>query len=232
MTSDRYNKLITALAGVLIAVVAVQGVVMAKRSRMQGSTRAAGNDGPGRMSLRAPADGAPSASGPSDHLFPQYQVPPLSRPDPGAEAWDPFSEFRRMRQQMDQMFNESFGRFKRAPDFETRWGGTAFSPSMDLEEKEGRYVVRMDIPGADKADIVVNISDRVLEVSGKVDEATEEEGQLQLRKERRSGRFSRRITLPGPVKAGEMEAEYTNGVLVVCVPRADQDNESRSIEVK
>jgi hypothetical protein len=67
--------------------------------------------------------------------------------DPG--IWNPFKEFRRMRQQMDQMFNESFGRFRQSPDFQSMWDGTTFAPSMDVEEQDEAFVIRMDIPGAE-----------------------------------------------------------------------------------
>lgn len=137
-----------------------------------------------------------------------------------------------MRQQMDHMFNDSFGRFRQAPGFQSMWGGTTFSPSMDLEERGGNYVVRMDIPGTDKSDISININDRKLEVAGKIDETVEEQGKNQLRKERRTGEFKRSITLPGPVKADEMEAKYEDGVLAITVPKAEEQYGSRSIELK
>jgi HSP20 family protein len=159
--------------------------------------------------------------------------PPLGGFGYNPGLWDPFQEFRSMRQQMDQMFNDAFGRFQQNPDFESLWGATAFSPSMDIEEKNDNYVIRMDIPGADKANISVNINDRELEVSGKVDETVEEQGTNQLRKERRSGEFKRALTLPGPVRADEMEARYEKGVLTITVPKAEEgQSRSRRIQIK
>lgn len=90
----------------------------------------------------------------------------------------------------------------------------------------------MDIPGAEKSNISVNITDRMLEVSGQINETVVDKGKNQLRKERRSGEFRRALTLPGPVKAGEMEAKYENGVLVVTIPKADEKDEARSIKVR
>jgi HSP20 family protein len=103
---------------------------------------------------------------------------------------------------------------------------------MDIEEKDGCYVIRMDIPGTDKSNISVDVSDREVTVSGTVDQTVEEHTKNQLRKERRSGRFSRSFILPGPVKADEMEAEYNRGVLVITVPKAEEKGATRSIEVK
>lgn len=134
---------------------------------------------------------------------------------------------------MDQMFNDAFGRFLQSPYFDSMWGGTSFSPSMDVEEKKGNYIIRMDIPGADKADISISIDDRELVVSGKIDETIEEQGKNQLRKERRSGEFKRELSLPEPVKADEMEAKYEKGVLTITLPQGEElQGRARSIQIK
>ncbi len=226
MTSENRSKLITILVGVLIAVVVVQSVVMAKLYGKVNSPLPIAVDEPVRMNLLPKAGGASSASAKPD------PVSPLSGFGINPGTWDPFSEFRNLRQQMDQMFNDSFGRFQLDPDFQSMWSGTTFSPSMDLEEKNGNYVIRIDIPGTDKSNISVNIKDRELRVSGKVDETVEEQGGHHLRKERRSGEFKRVLNLPGPVKAGEMEAWYEDGVLTITVPKDEEQRGSRSIEIK
>ncbi|HSR88422.1 MAG TPA: hypothetical protein VLL07_05670, partial [Pontiella sp.] len=61
-------------------------------------------------------------------------IPQFDGPAYHSGTWDPVEEFRNMRQQMDQMFNDSFGRLRQNPDFKPLWGGTRFSPSMDVEE--------------------------------------------------------------------------------------------------
>lgn len=234
MTTGTSNKLIVTLIGVLVVVAAVQSVVLLRLQRqLDASTpESAPATEPIRMNLqpKAGAGQPPSGGTPGwNTLLPPSRYGGLGA-DPG--SWDPFKEFRSMRQQMDQMFNDSFGRFQQSPDFESLWGGTAFSPSMDMEEKGGNYVVRMDIPGADKSNITINIDDRVLTVSGKIDKTVEEQGQNQLRKERRSGEFKRSLTLPGPVKSDEMEAKYEDGVLTVTLPKAEEQGGARSIKIK
>lgn len=137
-----------------------------------------------------------------------------------------------MRQQMDQIFDDSFGRFRQAPDFQAMWRGTSFSPSMDVEEQDDCYVVRMDIPGPDKSNISVSVDDRELTVSGHIEEALEEQGANHLCKERRSGKFKRMLTLPGPVNADEMKAEYKKGVLTTNLPRGVEEGVVQTITVQ
>lgn len=230
MTAGVNNKPIAVLVGLLAIVVAVQSVVMVKlyqRSELPVPKSAVE---PIQMMDLQPKSGSGQ---PPTGAAPAPQLPaPLGGVGFDPDTWDPFQEFRRMRQQMDHMFNDSFGRFRQTPNFQSLWGDTTFSPNMDVEEKGGNYVIRMDIPGADKSNISVNINDRQLEVSGKIDETVEEQGKNQLRKERRTGEFRRSLTLPGPVKADGMEAKYEDGVLTITVAKDGEQGGSRNIEIK
>ena len=235
MRTESKSTLAMVLAGLLVVAVAVQSFVIARLSRQEEPAKPESEKESFQMDLQ-PKAGAGQGPPPAANT-PQWNPPLSTFPsfgglglDPG--IGDPFQEFRSMRQQMDQMFNGSFGRFRQTPDFEDLWGGTSFAPSMDVEEKGGNYVVRMDIPGADKSNISVNLDDRQLVVSGKVDEMIEKQGKNQLRKERRSGEFKRALTLPGPVKADKMEAKYENGVLTITVPKGEAQGRSRKIEIK
>lgn len=235
MTTGTNNKLVTVLIGLLVVVVVVQSVVLSKlyqRSEVPESKPAAEA---ARMDLQPKTGSGQSPSGGNSKPKgnpPLSTYPPLGGLGYTPGLWDPFQEFRSMRQQMDQMFNDSFGRFQQAPDFQSVWGGTTFSPNMDVEENDGSYVIRMDIPGADKSNISVNFNDRKLEVSGKIDETVEEQGRNHLRKERRAGEFKRVLTLPGPVKADEMKARYEDGVLTITVAKDEEQGGSRNIEIK
>lgn len=149
------------------------------------------------------------------------------------EEWDPFEEMRHMREQMDSLFDDSFGRFSLTPKGRAGAHAFAFSPNLDLQEKDDRFVARMDIPGADKNNLSVKLEDRELTVSGQISESSEKkDGQQVLRKERRSGSFRRSILLPGPVEADKLEARYENGVLTITIPKAKEEKPSTKIQVK
>ncbi len=53
-----------------------------------------------------------------------------------------------------------------------------------------------------------------------------------MRRMRRSGSFKRSITLPGAVIADKLDARYENGVLTVTVPKAKEETQSRTVQVK
>jgi len=151
-----------------------------------------------------------------------------------SEGWDPFDELKHMRERMNSLFDDSFGRFSLSPGA-SRQGDAllGFAPQLDLKEKDDCYVASMDIPGADKNDISVKLDDRMLTVSGRINESTEKkDGDQILRKERRSGTFERTVTLPGPVVADKLDAHYENGVLNVTIPKAKEAKSTQTIPVK
>lgn len=139
----------------------------------------------------------------------------------GTNAWDLFAELDRMQQEMNRMFNHSFNQFQGFPDFD-RFGTFPFAPDMDLMDAGDRYEVRLNIPGSELQDINVKVENQSLSITGMSSEEIGDKGANMLRQERRSGRFTRSLQLPGPVQEEEMEVKVENGVLLIILPKADE----------
>ena len=94
------------------------------------------------------------------------------------------------------------------------------TPRVDVRETPDAYILDMDLPGFTEKDVEINLKDRVLSISSKLQEKQEEkkEGDW-LMKERRSSCFSRRFTLPQDIDAEKVTAEFKHGVLSVDIPR-------------
>ena len=71
----------------------------------------------------------------------------------------------------------------------------------------------------------------VLTLSGEKKESEESKGEHYWHVERRYGSFRREITLPAPVDADAVEADYHDGVLTITLPKTEQAK-PRRIEVK
>lgn len=221
------NKFFETLVVILVVVAAAQSVITVKLYQRNQVPIIPPDGESVAMDFNSGAAAQPPATD-SPERFSPFPTAPYSGSGIG---WNPFREFRGMRQQMDQMFDDSFGRFRQVPDFHSIWGRTTFSPSMDLDELNDRYIVRMDIPGADKTRTTVKIDDRELTVSGLIEESVDEQGMNYLRKERHSGAFRRTIMLPAPVKADAMEADYEDGVLIIILPKGSAESGSQLIRV-
>lgn len=102
-------------------------------------------------------------------------------------------------------------------------------PEADMLENAREITVSFALPGVDKADIRVSVTDSQLTVSGRRREEgrTPEAG----RRELPSGEFLRRIRLPDEVKPASAKAAYRNGVLRVTVARA-RLHAGRSVKVE
>jgi HSP20 family protein len=103
---------------------------------------------------------------------------------------------------------------------------------VDVAETDTEVVVTADLPGFEKADISITLSERVLSVEAERDETTEDDATYH-RRERRRRRLSRTIRLPAEVDEDSARAEYATGVLTVTIQRErDEGDDSRQIDIE
>ena len=128
---------------------------------------------------------------------------------------DPFDLFGRMTSDVDRMFEESGW-----PAFRARHlnGPAAWSPDLDMFEKDNRLIARIDLPGMKKEDVKVEVADGRLTISGERKHETEEKKESYYRSEREYGSFYRAVPLPENATTNGVKATFQNGVLEVSVP--------------
>lgn len=96
-----------------------------------------------------------------------------------------------------------------------RWRGGVMP--LDAYEKDGEYVLRFDLPGIDPDRIDVTVEDRVLTV--KAERSIEDTvGANWILRERPTGIHSRQVRLGDSLDVGNVDADYTEGVLTVTLP--------------
>jgi len=134
--------------------------------------------------------------------------------------WDPYAEIQAMREQMDRIFNEFDNRLQMSPFFRENRQPFAIEPDTDIEETDERYVITMNIPGADKGKIEINLRDNVLNVSAvTMQKYTETKDRNYIRMERSSGSIHRAIPLPTPVDNETLTSSYKDGILTITVEK-------------
>lgn len=124
--------------------------------------------------------------------------------------WDPFRELTMLQNQMNRLFQDSFGNPAHATD---EFGMTSFVPPVDIYEDEHSIKLRLEIPGVDEKDLDVRVENNVLTVRGERRFSNEEKEENFHRIERRYGSFSRSFTLPNTVDTDNVNANYNNGLL-------------------
>ncbi len=100
---------------------------------------------------------------------------------------------------------------------------------MDFSETDKEYTLNMELPGIDKKDVVVNVEDRMVTVTGERKEEKTEEKRDYHRIERSYGRFFRSMELPKGALADKADAKFKDGVLTVTIPKAEERKPHRVV---
>ncbi len=93
---------------------------------------------------------------------------------------------------------------------------------MDVYEDKDNVYVRVELPGMKKEDIELSLHNGSLSVSGERKSEEKFKGAEAYREERFFGRFQRTVTLPTPVAADKVKAQYKDGILSVTLPKAEE----------
>jgi len=99
---------------------------------------------------------------------------------------------------------------------------SGWNPALDVYEDKDNLFVKVELPGLKKEQIDISLHDGILNISGeRKSEEKHEEAEV-YRAERFYGRFQRSVTLPTPVAADKVKAQYQNGVLTVTLPKTEE----------
>lgn len=108
----------------------------------------------------------------------------------------------------DEVFNEPFFSEKESKLMKT-----------DVKEKDGNYILEIDIPGYDKEDIKIELQEGYLTVTASKNEEKEDKKAKYLRRERFSGVCSRSYYAGENVKEEDVKASFHNGILTIEFPK-------------
>ena len=147
---------------------------------------------------------------------------------------DPFSQFRRLTEQMDRWFDSiAFGRAnpRRAAGGDSAWGAF-WAPELETFRRGDEIVVRIDLPGLKPEDVNVEVTDDNVVISGERQQSQEEEREGWYRSERSYGRFYREIPLPEGAQPDTTRADFRDGVLEISVKAPPREvTQPRRVEI-
>jgi HSP20 family protein len=125
-------------------------------------------------------------------------------------------------------FDRFFGDFTlpRLMSEDTEW-----VPAFDVSETDNELTIKADVPGMDKEDLNITVSDGILTIKGEKKHEKKEENKHYHCVERRYGSFSRTMRLPTEVEAEKVDATYKDGVLSITLPKSEVV-EPKKIEIK
>lgn len=131
----------------------------------------------------------------------------------GITRWDPFHNLSTLQEQVNRLFDSKF-----SPNGDGS-ALSAWAPAVDVYETENELVIKAELPGATEKDFDVRVENNMLTIGGerKFEQKVKEENYLRM--ERAYGTFHRTFSLPNTVDTQAIQAQYTDGVLTVTLPK-------------
>jgi HSP20 family protein len=142
----------------------------------------------------------------------------------------PFEEF-------DRMFDELFSRRWMRP---FSFGHPSWShlpapfegrtPHVDVIDRDNEVFVKAELPGVDKEDVDITLTDNSVTIKGSTSAEEKEEKGDYHRCEISRGSFSRTVTLPEEVDTDKAKAKFKDGVLKLTIPKVKK-SKRKSVKV-
>lgn len=126
-------------------------------------------------------------------------------------------------EEMGRYFEDVFGRpflpaaWSRIPTEDLVW-----TPSIEVVEKEDRFLVKAELPGVKEEDINISLSGNVLTIEGEKKTESEVKSKGYYYSESSYGSFSRSMAIPSIIDVNKIEANFDNGVLDINLPKTPE----------
>jgi HSP20 family protein len=96
------------------------------------------------------------------------------------------------------------------------------APRVDVVERDNEIAIRAELPGVDKKDVQVSLTDRTITIRASTRKEEKEEKGEYFRREISTGEASRTLRLPAAVDGQKAKAEFKDGILEIVVPKIEK----------
>lgn len=148
---------------------------------------------------------------------------------------DPFEDLIRFRKEMNRLFDTFFGaEFFPEKTLQSMEKEMQLfrQPLFDLKETDNELIASIEMPGVDKKDIQLQITENKLEVKAEKKQEAKVEKKGYLKEERSYKGFYRSITLPVKVIPEQSKATYKDGILEVVMPKAEKKKAEKATKIE
>ena len=133
--------------------------------------------------------------------------------------WNPIREMNNFRHRMNHMFDNAFTPTLKEDEALSMWN---FKPAVDVYDNDKDIVIKAELPGMDKKDMVVHVNGRFLTLKGERSSENDVKEDNYHRRERSYGKFERVFTLPVKVDPDKITADYKDGILKIHIPKPEE----------
>ena len=106
-------------------------------------------------------------------------------------------------------------------------------PKVNIKETADAFMVEVAVPGLKKSDFKLDLDNQILTISTESKEENEHKEENYTRREFGYSAFKRTFTLPDSVNDEKINANYTDGILSVLLPKKEEAKQkpARSIKI-
>ncbi len=105
-------------------------------------------------------------------------------------------------------------------------------PAANIYETESSVIASFELPGFNKEDISINLTDTHIELKVEKKKESEEKKEGYYKYYSASRSFYKRILLPTNINPDEANATFNNGMLRIEAPKANKRNEGTTPRIK
>ncbi|MDD2371660.1 MAG: Hsp20/alpha crystallin family protein [Firmicutes bacterium] len=102
---------------------------------------------------------------------------------------------------------------------------------VDIKDEEKNYLIEAEMPGAKKEEVQISYDEGLLTIAFNHEENTEEKDKNYIHRERRCTSMQRNIKLNN-VDATGIKAKLKDGLLEITIPKKEQEDKSKKIEIE
>jgi len=133
--------------------------------------------------------------------------------------WNPMKDMFSLRHQMNHLFDDVLRPVVRGDSRLSMWNRY---PTVDIYDNDENIVIKAELPGIDKKDIVTDVKDGVLTLKGERSFDNEVKEEKYYCRERTFGKFERVFRLPADVDPEKISADYKDGILKINIPKPEE----------
>ena len=139
-------------------------------------------------------------------------------PEREVDIIEPWNTFRDMERMFRDFFNAPMTNWRNT----RMWPGETFTtPAVDIKENDKELVLSATVPGINKDDIDIDVTEDSITINGERKSIEEKPGETYHIRQQSYGSFKVSYSLPAQVKPGEVAATYKDGILEITMPKAE-----------
>ena len=131
--------------------------------------------------------------------------------------WTPKINMFNVFDDVEKMINQAFGHSILNNEITSH-----VQPLLDVYETDNTIVASLDLPGVEKKDVEVSVSNGFLTISGERKNISGESGEGRIWQETSFGTFKRTFELTEAVVEDKIKAQFKNGVLKISLPKEEE----------